>query len=96
MDKVIAWWGKGILVSLCVVIVLLGTGPLDWFSPRFSASAWSVSRTTFFIWLIWKLLIWLRYGSSQLGFRKLGHTDSSPSFLHFCYDILTAGLSSGG
>jgi putative inorganic carbon (hco3(-)) transporter len=71
MDKVIAWWGKGIFVALCVTIVLLGTGPLDSSSPRLSVSAWSISRTTFFIWLIWKLLIWVRYGSSQLGFRKL-------------------------
>ena len=70
MDKVIAWWGKGIFVSLCVAIVLLGTGPLDSSSPRFSVSAWSVSRTTFFIWLIWRLLIWGRYGSSQLGFPR--------------------------
>ncbi len=71
MDKVIAWWGKGIFVSLCLTIVLLGTGPLDSSSPGLSVSAWSVSRTTFFIWLIWKLLIWVRHGSSQLGFRKL-------------------------
>jgi len=70
MDKVIAWWGKGIFVSLCVSMVLLGTGPLDSSLPSARISAWSASRTTFFIWLIWKLLIWVRYGRAELGFRK--------------------------
>ena len=70
MDKLIAWWGKGIFVALCVSIVLLGTGPIESSLPRVGVSAWSVSRTTFFLWLIWKLLIWIRYGASQLGFRK--------------------------
>ena len=72
MDKVIAWWGKGIFVSLCVVHCPVGHWTVRLvFRPASVISAWSVSRTTFFIWLIWKLLIWLRYGSSQLGFRKL-------------------------
>jgi putative inorganic carbon (hco3(-)) transporter len=70
MDKIIAWWGKGIFFSLCISIVLLGTGSLDSSSPGLSVSAWSVSRTTFFFWLIWKLAIGVRYGSSQLGFRE--------------------------
>jgi putative inorganic carbon (hco3(-)) transporter len=81
MDKVIAWWGKGIFVSLCFSIVLLGTGPVDSSLPGAGVRAWSVSRTTFFIWLIWKLLIWSRYGSSQLGFRK--HAIPIPLLLFF-------------
>ncbi|HEX9272029.1 MAG TPA: hypothetical protein VGA01_07435, partial [Candidatus Binatia bacterium] len=81
MDKVIAWWGKGIFVSLCVSMVLLGTGPLDWSVPGVGIRAWSVSRTTFFIWLIWRLLIWVRCGSSQLGFLK--HTIPIPLVLFF-------------
>jgi O-antigen ligase len=70
MDKVIAWWGQAIFVSLCASIVLLGTGPLDSSLPALSVSGWSVSRTTFFLWLIWKLLIWVHSRGSQLVFHK--------------------------
>jgi putative inorganic carbon (hco3(-)) transporter len=70
MDKIIAWWGKGIFVSLCVSIVLLGIGPLESSLPGIRASAWSVSRTTFFLWLVGKILTRLRYGSWELGFIK--------------------------
>lgn len=81
MDKVISWWGKGVFVSLCVAIVLLGTGPLDSSLPGIGVSAWSVSRTTFFFWLIWKLLIGVRYGRSQLGFHW--HAIPLPLLLFF-------------
>ena len=70
MDKICAWWGKGIFVSLCVSIVLLGIGPLESSLPGVTASGWSVSRTTFFLWLIWKILTRLCYGSWQLDFIK--------------------------
>ncbi len=88
MDKLITWWGKGIFVALCFSIVLLGTGPLDSSLPGAGVRAWSVSRTTFFIWLIWKLLIWVRYGGSQLGFRK--HAVPIPLLLFFT--IVTLSL----
>jgi O-antigen ligase len=87
MDKLIVWWGKGIFVALCVSIVLLGTGPIESSLPRVGVSAWSVSRTTFFLWLIWKLLIWGRYGSSQLGFRK--HAVPIPLLLFFTFVTLS-------
>jgi putative inorganic carbon (hco3(-)) transporter len=67
MDKICAWWDKGIFVSLCVSIVLLGIGPLESSLPGIRASAWSVSRTTFFLWLVGKILTRLCYGSWQLG-----------------------------
>jgi O-antigen ligase len=70
MDKVIEWWQKGIFVSLCVSIVLLGTGPLDSSLPGIRVSPWSMSRTTFFLWLIWKLLTRLHYCNWELGFIK--------------------------
>jgi O-antigen ligase len=70
MDKICAWWGKGIFVALCVSIILLGVGPLESSVPGARASAWSISRTTFFLWLLWKLLTRLCYGSWQLGFIK--------------------------
>ena len=83
MDKVISWWGKGIFVALCVTIVLLGTGPLESSLPGVSVSAWSVSRTTFFIWLIWKLSVGARYGSSRLGLR--GHAMPLSLLLFFTW-----------
>lgn len=81
MDKVIAWWGKGIFVSLCVSMMLLGTGPIEWSVPGAGIRAWSVSRTTFFIWLIWRLVIWFHSGRSQLGFLK--HIIPIPLVLFF-------------
>jgi putative inorganic carbon (HCO3(-)) transporter len=80
MDKVISWWGKGIFVSLCASMILLGTGPFDW-SPVGGISAWSVSRTTFFIWLIWRLIVWFRYDKSPLHFLK--NTIPIPQVLFF-------------
>src|SRR4029450_5530424 len=53
----------------CISIVVRGTGPLDSSLPGVGVRAWSVSRTTFFMWLIWKLLIGVRYGGSHLGVR---------------------------
>jgi O-antigen ligase len=70
MDKIIAWWGKGIFVGLCVSIVLLGTGPLESSLPGARVSAWSVSRTTFFLWLVWKVLTRVHYGKWEFGFIK--------------------------
>jgi O-antigen ligase len=87
MDKLIAWWGKGLFLSLCASIVLLGTGPLESSLPGASVSAWSVSRTTFFLWLIWKLSIWIRHGTAQLGFRK--HLIPLPFLLFFAFVTLS-------
>jgi O-antigen ligase len=70
MDKVIAGWGNCLFFSLCVSIILLGVGPLDFSLPGASLRAWSVSRTTFLIWLLWKLVIGVRYGRLHLGFRE--------------------------
>ena len=81
MDKVIAWWGKGIFISLCASMILLGAGPIEWSVPGAGIRAWSVSRTTFFMWLIWRLLIWFRSGSPQLGF--LRHNIPIPLVLFF-------------
>ena len=87
MDKVIAWWGKGVFISLCVSILMLGTGPLDWSVHGVGVRAWSVSRTTFFMWLIWRLLIWVRYGSSRLGFPR--HAVPIPLLLFFAFVTLS-------
>jgi putative inorganic carbon (hco3(-)) transporter len=70
MDKICAWWCKGIFVSLCVSIVLLGVGPLESSLPGVRASAWSVSRTTFFLWVVGKILSRVCYGRWELSFIK--------------------------
>jgi O-antigen ligase len=87
MDKICAWWGKGIFFSLCVSIVLLGIGPLESSLPGVRASAWSVSRTTFFLWLIWKLLSRLCYGSWRLAF--IQHALPVPLIIFFALVTLS-------
>jgi O-antigen ligase len=88
MDRVIAWWDKGIFVSLCVSIVLLGIGPLESSLPGARVSAWSVSRTTFFLWLVGKLLTRFHYGNWGLGFIK----QAVPIPLVFFFIFVTLSL----
>src|SRR5215813_1421422 len=57
VDRCLEWYGKGIFVFLLASIALLGTGRLEFLS----VSAWSVSRTTFLSWVLWKLLSAIRY-----------------------------------
>jgi O-antigen ligase len=57
MNKLIVWWGWGVYVFLCISIILLGVGGGEPF-PGVGISAWSISRTTFFFWLIWKVIVW--------------------------------------
>jgi len=63
-------WGTGVFYFLGFSILLLGVGhfELPFSGARFSA--WSISRTTFFFWLIWKFLIWFRHGRHPLGLNK--------------------------
>jgi len=68
MDRCIEWYGRGIFLSLFVAIALLGIGRVEFDS--ISVSAWSVSRTTFFSWLLWKLLIAIRYHRWQTNLVK--------------------------
>ncbi len=58
MDRLVQWWERGLRISLCVAIFLIGAGRIE--TSLSGMSAWSVSRTTFFFWLTWKLLIWAR------------------------------------
>jgi len=86
--RVVDWWGKGVFVFLCTSILLLGVGrfalPLS--GGRFSA--WSVSRTTFFFWLIWKFLVWFQLGRQNPGLKK----DSFPIALITFFAVVTASL----
>lgn len=56
MDSLTKCWDRGLVVALCLSVFLLGVGRLEASASGASLSAWSVSRTTFFFWLIGKLL----------------------------------------
>ena len=64
------WWGKGVFFFLTFSIFLLGVGHLQFSRGGAGLSAWSISRTTFFFWLIWKLVVWFRYGREGLGLKR--------------------------
>jgi O-antigen ligase len=64
------WWGKGVFFFLTFSIVLLGIGRLELPLRGAGLSAWSISRTTFFFWIIWKFLLWFRHGREGLGLKK--------------------------
>jgi O-antigen ligase len=68
--KIVDWWRKGVFFFLTFSILLLGIGRTELPLGGAGLSAWSVSRTTFFFWLIWKLLVWFRYGREGLGLKK--------------------------
>ncbi|HEX2933406.1 MAG TPA: O-antigen ligase family protein [Candidatus Binatia bacterium] len=69
MQKVITWWERGLIAALVLSIALLGTGRLE--SPLGSIGAWSVSRTTFFFWIGFKLLLMIRGGWAASGLPRL-------------------------
>jgi O-antigen ligase len=53
-------WSKGVFLFLCVSIFMLGIGRVELPLPWLRFSAWSVSRTAFGFWLIWKSITWIR------------------------------------
>ena len=71
MQKVITWWERGLIAALYLSIAQRGIGRLEFFLAGGSISAWSVSRTMFFFWLIWKVMTWVRDGNPRAGFRGL-------------------------
>jgi O-antigen ligase len=62
MQKLLDWWERGIVIALCLSVSLLGVGRLAAPVSGVSVSAWSISRTTFFFWLILKLVNAARSG----------------------------------
>ena len=58
LDQWIEWWGRGLFPFLVSAVFFLGIGPVE----LLSISAWSVSRTTFGFWFLWKLVCALRGG----------------------------------
>ncbi len=71
MQKVIFWWERGLIASLTLSIALLGIGRLELWPGPVRISAWSVSRTAFFFWVIFKLLLFIRGGRAGIGLSKL-------------------------
>jgi hypothetical protein len=70
MVKFLSWWERGLIAALCLSIAMLGIGRIEFLSTDVSMSGWSVSRTTFFFWLAFKLVVvarggWPRTGLSQ-------------------------------
>jgi len=88
VNKFIARWGQCVYVGLCVSIVMLGVGRIESPWGRASVSAWSVSRTTFFIWLLWKVLIAVRDRQLALASRR----QSIPLSLLLFFILVTLSL----
>jgi O-Antigen ligase len=57
---------KLVFFFLCLSIALLGIGRVEVPFFDFPFRSWSVSRTTFFFWLIWKALVWRRTKQTPL------------------------------
>ena len=60
IDKILLRWQQCIYFALCFSVLMLGVGRIESLWGRASVSAWSVSRTTFFIWLLWKVFVAVR------------------------------------
>jgi O-antigen ligase len=71
MQIAILWWERGLVTALYLSIALLGVGRLESLQMRGSISAWSISRTTFFFWVFFKLLLFFRGGWTATGLPKL-------------------------
>jgi O-antigen ligase len=70
-SALVEWWRKGLFFFLCLSVLFLGTGGgVELPVLGVGVSAWSISRTTFFFWLIWKLLIKVRYGRWRMNWVK--------------------------
>jgi O-antigen ligase len=64
-------WRQGTITAAFLSIALLGIGRVEFFPTGVSMSAWSVSRTTCFFWLILKLFVLLRSGWASTGLSEL-------------------------
>src|SRR5262245_39923925 len=72
MQKVVIWWERGLVAALGLSIALLGIGRIDFLGERSGISAWSISRTTFFFWLIFKFLLFVRGGWAATRLSQVG------------------------
>ncbi len=83
-----AWWEQIVFFFGCIAIGFLGVGRVEISVLHLRLSSWSVSRTVFFFWLIWKLLLWIRYGWTALEWRRI----ALPRPLIFFFIFVTASL----
>jgi len=65
------WWGKIVFFFVCVSVGLLGLGRVELPFLGWTFSSWSISRTAFFFWLLWKLTSSLRNGHEHLEWRRI-------------------------
>lgn len=79
MTKFSYAWERCVLAGLFLSVALLGVGRVE--LAGVSMSAWSVSRTTFFFWLIFKVLVLVRSGWPATGLSELGSL--KPLYLFF-------------
>lgn len=70
LDQRIALYRTGLFLFLISAIFLLGIGGLEFYSRSFAISAWSISRTTFGFWILWKLAHVLRAGRSRVDWTR--------------------------
>jgi O-antigen ligase len=71
MERLLQWWERSLIFALLLSIALLGVGRVEFFDTGVRMSAWSVSRTTFVFWIIFKLLLVIRGGWAHGGFGRL-------------------------
>jgi putative inorganic carbon (hco3(-)) transporter len=64
------WWSKAVFLFLWLSIFMLGVGRIELPFPGLRFSAWSVSRTAFIFWLIWKFTSWIRDRSSLMDWAR--------------------------
>lgn len=83
-----ARWEQTVFLFGCVAIGFLGVGRVEISILNSRLSSWSVSRTVFFFWLIWKLLVWIQYGWAALEWRRIAF----PHALLFFFVFVTASL----
>jgi hypothetical protein len=77
-----------LIFGLALSIAFLGIGRIELFAVGGSISAWSVSRTTFFFWLAFKLFLLVRGGWAATGLARL--KTLTPLFVFF--SVVTLSL----
>lgn len=88
MQKFLFWWERSLLGALVVSIAFLGIGRTTFFIRGASFSAWSISRTAFFFWFTWKVVLAIRFGWRAAG---VSHASSLVPMLVF-FAAATASL----
>ena len=95
MDKVIAWWGKGIFVSLCISMILLGTGPVDWSVPaRRDQGVECFADDVFHVANLEAANLGPLLAARSSGFLNMPIPIPLVLFFSICDDILSSELSS--